>query len=572
MSSLPPDPYKILGVSKDAKLSEIRSAHRKLVLKCHPDKVQDPTLKAQKQDEFQKVQQAYELLSNENDRAKYDDNVKLAELRKEMAKSMAANTSAPRAPRTYEVRTAEPRPDTFTKTTSYRPSPNTKLYSQYNSRSYEEDIYNRSNAIFEEPRARRAASYEKPSRQDDDLRERRRREEKEREREELVRAAERRERERLAEKKAAEKAAKRAAEEKEARRQERKRQEKAEKEREKERKREAEEKSRRHKPIYSESYEDDTTYVAKSDKKKSSSSKEKKEDKRSRSTTREVVPPRDEMPPPPVPPMPLAQTDTQSKYDETLMNAAKYMQSRKANSAHPGISRAQTFDVRPPSRRSSETKTREKSSHKKSSPSKEAPLPPSHNIVDASPSSRHVPYFASTTSPASTSPPKYLNRSATLNENAFSRPPPGPVRAQTFSHVSPDADLRGRGRSRMQPQVVSEDSESEDDRRRHRSARHRTHSPEPMPTEYGQRTRYTVSGGRTVAVPPEAYAAMYREESPPPSRKHNKGPYYERPPMPTREASYSSSPYFPKVKTARYEEVQYSNIPHRYREEYSAYA
>ncbi|KAK2009247.1 DnaJ-domain-containing protein [Colletotrichum eremochloae] len=546
MSSLPPDPYKILGVSKDAKLPEIRSAHRKLVLKCHPDKVQDPTLKAQKQDEFQKVQQAYELLSNENDRAKYDDNVKLAELRKEMAKSMAANTSAPRAPRTYEVRTAEPRPDTFTKTTSYRPSPNTKLYSQYNSRSYEEDIYNRSNAIFEEPRARRAASYEKPSRQDDDL---------------------------------------------------------AEKEREKERKREAEEKSRRHKPIYSESYEDDTTYVAKSDKKKSSSSKEKKEDKRSRSTTREVVPPRDEMPPPPVPPMPLAQTDTQSKYDETLMNAAKYMQSRKANSAHPGISRAQTFDVRPPvvptpppagtsfaapppppipeeedtsrrskSRRSSETKTREKSSHKKSSPTKEAPVPPSHNIVDASPSSRHVPYFASTTSPASTSPPKYLNRSATLNENTFSRPPPAPVRSQTFSHVSPDADLRGRGRSRMQPQVVSEDSESEDDRRRHRSARHRTHSPEPMPADYGQRTRYTVSGGRAVAVPPEAYAAMYREESPPPSRKYSKSSYYERPPMPSREASYSSSAYFPKVKTAKYEEVQYSNIPHRYREEYSAYA
>ena len=49
MSSFPPDPYKVLGVSKDAQTPEIRSAHRKLVLKCHPDKVQDPTLKAKKQ-------------------------------------------------------------------------------------------------------------------------------------------------------------------------------------------------------------------------------------------------------------------------------------------------------------------------------------------------------------------------------------------------------------------------------------------------------------------------------------------------------------------------------------------
>ncbi|KAG8406858.1 hypothetical protein J3459_018595 [Metarhizium acridum] len=41
MSPLPPDPYKILGVSKDAQTSEIRSAHRKLVLKCHPDKLEE---------------------------------------------------------------------------------------------------------------------------------------------------------------------------------------------------------------------------------------------------------------------------------------------------------------------------------------------------------------------------------------------------------------------------------------------------------------------------------------------------------------------------------------------------
>ncbi|KAM0256156.1 hypothetical protein ACHAQJ_005133 [Trichoderma viride] len=66
------DPYKILGVPDDAQIYEIRRSYRKLVLKCHPDKVHDPGLKAQKQDEFQKLQIAYEILSDEGQRQKYD--------------------------------------------------------------------------------------------------------------------------------------------------------------------------------------------------------------------------------------------------------------------------------------------------------------------------------------------------------------------------------------------------------------------------------------------------------------------------------------------------------------------
>src|SRR6266536_1208610 len=105
-STLPPDPYIALGVSKDAKLPEIRSAHRKLVLKCHPDKVQDAALKAIKQDEFQKVQQAYELLTDDTKRLQYDEQVKLFELRKEMSRG---NPTARSNPFEYEIRTAEPR-------------------------------------------------------------------------------------------------------------------------------------------------------------------------------------------------------------------------------------------------------------------------------------------------------------------------------------------------------------------------------------------------------------------------------------------------------------------------------
>ena len=82
-SPIPPNPYKTLNVAKDASLATIRSAHRKLVLTCHPDKVQDEAVKAQKSEQFHQVQQAYEILSDETRRQRYDDQVKLAELRAE---------------------------------------------------------------------------------------------------------------------------------------------------------------------------------------------------------------------------------------------------------------------------------------------------------------------------------------------------------------------------------------------------------------------------------------------------------------------------------------------------------
>ncbi|KAL8636740.1 MAG: hypothetical protein Q9228_005897 [Teloschistes exilis] len=84
-SPLPPDPYKALDVSKDASLATIRTAHRKLVLKTHPDKVQgDEELKKTRAGEFHQIQQAYEILSDDNRRKAYDDQVKLATLRAEM--------------------------------------------------------------------------------------------------------------------------------------------------------------------------------------------------------------------------------------------------------------------------------------------------------------------------------------------------------------------------------------------------------------------------------------------------------------------------------------------------------
>lgn len=115
-SSLPPDPYAALGVSRDASLAAIKSAYRKLVLVTHPDKVQDESLRAQKQDEFQKIQHAYETLSDEEKRQEYEELVKKARAKKE---AMAAAEFTSRSGgfrfevRTagFEVRTAAPRPE-----------------------------------------------------------------------------------------------------------------------------------------------------------------------------------------------------------------------------------------------------------------------------------------------------------------------------------------------------------------------------------------------------------------------------------------------------------------------------
>ena len=77
MDAPPPDPYQALGVGRHAETAAIRSAYRKLVMKCHPDKVPGKT------DQFTAVQQAYELLNDDEKRRQYDESIKLAALRAE---------------------------------------------------------------------------------------------------------------------------------------------------------------------------------------------------------------------------------------------------------------------------------------------------------------------------------------------------------------------------------------------------------------------------------------------------------------------------------------------------------
>lgn len=99
-SPLPPDPYAALGVSKDATAAQIKQVYRKAVLKFHPDKVTDESQKQAASDKFHQIQSSYEIIGDEERRARYDAQVKLAELRKDVMNRQGASStvSVPKGP------------------------------------------------------------------------------------------------------------------------------------------------------------------------------------------------------------------------------------------------------------------------------------------------------------------------------------------------------------------------------------------------------------------------------------------------------------------------------------------
>src|SRR3954465_6404053 len=63
------DYYEVLGITKDADVAAIKSAYRKLAIKFHPDK--NPGDKAA-EEKFKELGEAYEVLSDPQQRAVYD--------------------------------------------------------------------------------------------------------------------------------------------------------------------------------------------------------------------------------------------------------------------------------------------------------------------------------------------------------------------------------------------------------------------------------------------------------------------------------------------------------------------
>jgi curved DNA-binding protein CbpA len=72
------DPYKLLGLPREASQEDIRKTHRKLVRKYHPDSnPEDPRA----EERFKEVQQAYEVLSDEKKRQEYDEGLRTSSSR-----------------------------------------------------------------------------------------------------------------------------------------------------------------------------------------------------------------------------------------------------------------------------------------------------------------------------------------------------------------------------------------------------------------------------------------------------------------------------------------------------------
>ena len=63
------DFYEILGLSKSASQAEIKKGYRKMAIKYHPDKNPDDKTA---EENFKKAAEAYEILSDENKKARYD--------------------------------------------------------------------------------------------------------------------------------------------------------------------------------------------------------------------------------------------------------------------------------------------------------------------------------------------------------------------------------------------------------------------------------------------------------------------------------------------------------------------
>ena len=76
------DLYKILGVTRNADIDEIKKAYRKAALMYHPDKQSGKSdqERAQADAKFKDIGEAYEILSDPEKRSRYDNGVDIEDI------------------------------------------------------------------------------------------------------------------------------------------------------------------------------------------------------------------------------------------------------------------------------------------------------------------------------------------------------------------------------------------------------------------------------------------------------------------------------------------------------------
>lgn len=74
MASGKRDYYEVLGVERTATAADIRKAYRTRAMKCHPDRIRDkdPEVKKKAESDFKELSEAYEVLSDQEKRQRYD--------------------------------------------------------------------------------------------------------------------------------------------------------------------------------------------------------------------------------------------------------------------------------------------------------------------------------------------------------------------------------------------------------------------------------------------------------------------------------------------------------------------
>ncbi len=97
--------YDILGVSKDATIEEIKKVYRRLARQYHPDL--NPGNKSA-EEKFKDIGEAYEVLSDLNKRAQYDEFSKFWKQRGFQGKTTVKTSGA----RTWDNRSANSRTST----------------------------------------------------------------------------------------------------------------------------------------------------------------------------------------------------------------------------------------------------------------------------------------------------------------------------------------------------------------------------------------------------------------------------------------------------------------------------